>query len=158
LRPVYTTVLAALLAVPALTAALHAETHPDFSGVWKQANERCIPKQSGEATITIKQHDPQISIEMASKMGTAPVSRGEKLYTLNGKPTMMKDSEGDEVDNSVTWHDKSIVFSTDEHEDGRILHSEETWTLVENGSVLQRIRTGLKSGRTQTLIYVKESR
>ncbi len=148
---IYTAILAALLAIP----ALRAQTHPDFSGVWKQANERCIPKQSGEATITIKQHDPELSVEIASRMGTAPLSRGEKLYTLNGKPTMMKDSEGDEVDNAVSWHGQSIVFSTDEHEDGRILHSEETWTLVENGAVLQRIRTGLKSGRTQTLIYLK---
>jgi hypothetical protein len=34
----------------------------------------------------------------------------------------------------------SLIFSIEEHEDGRILHLEERWSLIENGATLQGIR------------------
>jgi hypothetical protein len=33
-----------------------------------------------------------------------------------------------------------LVFSVEEHEDGRIILSRETWTLIENGDALERCR------------------
>ena len=45
-------------------------------------------------------------------------------------------------------------FHGDEHEDERILLSKETWTLLENGAVLRRVRQRSGGGQ-QTLIYIR---
>ena len=133
---------------------LSARVRPNFSGAWKQNNDRCVPKQRSTATITIKNLDPQLTVEIASVSGSAPLSRAVKQYTTDGKPSRMMDSEGDEIDTSVAWRDQSLVFSTDEHEDGKIKHSEEIWTLIDDGAALQRVRKDWR-GQTQTLVYMK---
>jgi hypothetical protein len=46
-------------------------------------------------------------------------------------------TDGDEFHTSVIWKDSSLVFSIEEHEDGRILQSKETWSLIEDA---QRFR------------------
>ena len=49
----------------------------------------------------------------------------------------------------------------EEHEDGRIFLSRETWTLLENGAVLERVHEPLTTpaGRAgkQTLIYLRQA-
>jgi hypothetical protein len=35
---------------------------------------------------------------------------------------------------SVIWKDSSLFLSIEEHEDGQILRSKETWSLTENGA------------------------
>jgi hypothetical protein len=134
---------------------LQAQSHPDLTGSWKQNNDRCVPRQHGEATITITIHDPKLTVEIDSVYGQAPRSHAVKDYNTDGKPAVMKDSEGDEIDTTVAWRDQSLVFSTDEHEDGKIKHSEEVWTLIDNGTALERVRKGFRAGQTQTLIYVR---
>jgi hypothetical protein len=62
---------------------------------------------------------------------------------------------GNEFHTSVTWSGPSLVFAVEEHEDGRILLSKETWTLIDNGTVLQRVRGLSDGGEKQTLIYTR---
>ena len=49
-------------------------------------------------------------------------------YTTDGKVSMSTGADGDEFHTSVVWKESSLVFSIEEHEDGRILLSRETWT------------------------------
>ena len=53
------------------------------------------------------------------------------------------------------------MFSVEEHEEGRVIMSKETWTLTENGSSLRRLReiseVGEEGARRQTLIYLRQS-
>ena len=68
---------------------------------------------------------------------------------------MSTGADGDEFHTSITWSGLSLVFAVEEHEDGRILLSKETWTLLENGAVLQRVRGRSDGGEKQTLIYTR---
>ena len=47
----------------------------------------------------------------------------------------------------------------EEHEDGRIILSKETWTLIENGAVLERCRerNGTGSAGKETIIYLRDA-
>jgi len=39
------------------------QTAPNFSGLWKQDNDRCQPKRSGNVNLRIEQIDPKLKIE-----------------------------------------------------------------------------------------------
>jgi hypothetical protein len=61
-------------------------------------------------------------------------------------------ADGDEFKTSVVWKDSRLVFSIEEHEDGRILQSKETWSVIEDGATLERIREH-PNGEKQTLFF-----
>jgi hypothetical protein len=55
-----------LIAIAAMGFA--AETPvPGFSGVWKQDNEQCSPKRTGDVTLRIEHRDPELVVETTSK-------------------------------------------------------------------------------------------
>ena len=47
-------------------------------------------------------------------------------------------ADGDEFYTPVVWKDSSLIFSIEEHEDGRIFLSTETWQLIDHHSALDR--------------------
>jgi len=78
-------------------------------------------------------------------------------YTTDGRVSISTGADGDEFHTAVIWKDSSLVFSIEEHEDGRILRSTETWSLIENGTTLQRSRDR-PDGEKQVLFYVRKQR
>jgi hypothetical protein len=137
-----------LLAVAAATA--WPQTLPDFSGVWKQDNDRCQPKRSGDVTLHIEHHDPDLTVETSISHGSLNSRHAVQKYTTDGRTSVSTGADGDEFHTTVVWQGSSLVFTIEEHEDGRILHSQETWSLIENGATLERTRG------QQILIYRRQ--
>ena len=146
-----------LLPVLLLTpAGICAPPSPNFSGTWKQSNERCEPKRKGDVTLRIEHQDPRLTVETTILRGSAPSRHASRQYTTDGNVSVSTGADGDEFHTSVTWSGPSLVFAVEEHEDGRILLSKETWTVMENGAVLQRVRERSEGGDKQMMIYTRE--
>jgi hypothetical protein len=139
----------------AVAGVAWAQAPPVFSGVWKQDNESCQPKRRGDVTLRIQQHEPELTVETTSLRGSDPSRHAVQNYTTDGKVSVSTGIDGDAFHTSVIWKDTSLVFSIEEHEDGRILHSHETWSLVENGAALERIRER-DEGEKQVIIYRRQ--
>jgi hypothetical protein len=118
-RIIVTALLAALIAVP----KFGAQTRPDFSGTWKQSNERCLPRRTGDVALRIDQRDPELIVETTILRGPAAPRRAVQRYTTNGKVSISTGADGDDFHTSIVWHGQSLVFSVEEHEDGRIILS-----------------------------------
>jgi hypothetical protein len=136
---------------------------PNFSGTWRQSNERSSPARTGDVMLLIDHRDPELTIETSSTRGAAPPRHATQHYTTDGKASVSTGADGDEFHTSVTWKDQSLVFQIEEHEDGRILLSREVWSLIQNGSALERLRErrgepSSKGGaQGQTIVYLRES-
>lgn len=141
-----------MLLLSAVTIAAWSQTVPDFSGMWKQDNDRCQPKRSGDVTLHIEHHNPELTVETSISHGSQISGHAVQKYTTDGKGSVSTGADGDEFRTSVVWKDSSLVFAIEEHEDGRILHSQETWSLIENGATLQRTREHA-NGEKQILFY-----
>jgi hypothetical protein len=136
------------------TAALAAapQTTPDFSGLWKQDNDRCQPKRNGDVTLRIEHRDPGLTVETSIARNASSSNHAVQNYTTDGKVSRSTGADGDEFNTSIVWKDSSLVFSIEEHEDGRILLSKETWSVIEDGATLERIRERA-NGEKQTLFF-----
>ncbi|AXC15931.1 hypothetical protein ACPOL_6719 [Acidisarcina polymorpha] len=134
--------------------------NPDFSGVWKLNGERSTPKRSGNVTLRIDHHDAQLNVETTIRRGSGAARTAMQRYTTDGKVSTTIGADGDEFHTSIVRSGKSLVFSVEEHEDGHIILSRETWTLIENGAALERVREGAKASPDgtgkQILIYLRE--
>jgi hypothetical protein len=140
----------ALLAFFAARPLAFAQTL-DFSGLWEQDNDRCQPKRSGAVTLHIEHADPRLVVETSISRG-AESRHAKQEYTTDGKVSISTGADGDEFHTSVFWRGSSLVFSIEEHEDGRVLRSIETWSLLESGATLQRIRERA-DGEKQVLFF-----
>jgi hypothetical protein len=146
--------LLVLLATVLSAVAGRAEEHPDFSGTWKLSGERSVPPSTGDVTLVILHQGPVLSVETTMVRGSAAARHALQRYTIDGKPSVSTGADGDEFHTSVVWDRHSLVFSIEEHEDGRILPAKETWSLIESGSVLQRVR--VRPGvANQNLVYLR---
>jgi hypothetical protein len=128
---------------------------PDFSGMWKQDNDRCQPKRNGDVTMRIEHRDPQFTVETTIMRASASPRHAVQNYTTDGKVSLSTGTDGDEFHTSVIREGADLVFSIEEHEDGRILRSKETWSLIEDGATLQRTRER-GDGEKQTLFYRRQ--
>lgn len=128
-----------LLLLCFMTAA-GAQARPDFSGLWKQDNDRSQPARKGDVTLRIEHHDPELTVETAISRNSASPGHALQKYTTDGKASVSTGADGDEFHTSIVWKDSSLVFSIEEHEDGRVLKSRETWTVIEDGATLERFR------------------
>ena len=124
----------------------------DFSGLWKQDNDRCQPKRNGDVTLRIEHHAPKLTVETSISSNSARSRHAVQKYTTDGKVSVSTGADGDEFNTLVVWKDSSLVFSIEEHEDGRILQSKETWSVIEEGATLERIRER-PNGEKQTLFF-----
>jgi hypothetical protein len=143
--------LGVLLLSTAAAVALSQRT-PDFSGQWKQDNDRCQPKRNGDVVLRIEHHDPELTVETSISRNSASSRQAIQKYTTDGKVSVSTGADGDEFHTSAAWKDSSLVFSIEEHEDGRILPSKETWSVIEDDATLERIRER-PNGEKQTLFY-----
>jgi hypothetical protein len=133
-----------------------AQTRPGFTGTWKQSNDRCLPRRTGDVTLRIEHRGPELTVETSILRGSAAPRHAVQRYTTDGQVSVSTGADGDEFHTSIVWNGQSLVFSVEEHEDGRILLSRETWTLIDDGSALQRVRERPDGGEKQTLIYLRQ--
>jgi hypothetical protein len=134
----------------AATVAAWAQTTPDFSGLWEQDNERCLPKRNGDVTLHIEHRDPDLTVETSIFLKSP--RHAVQTYTTDGRVSISTGTDGDEFHTSVVWKDSDLVFTIEEHEDGRILHGKERWSVLEDGATLERIRER-PNGEKQTLFF-----
>jgi len=142
--------IALLLSV--VSVAAFPQAVADFSGLWKQDNDRCQPKRTGDVTLRIEEHAPELTVETSILRNPASPRRAVQKYTTDGKTSVSTGVDGDEFHTSVVWQDFSLVFSIEEHEDGRVLHSKETWSITEDGTTLERVRERL-NGEQQIFFF-----
>jgi hypothetical protein len=144
-----------MLLLAAMTVAGWSQTMPDFSGQWNQDNDRCQPKRTGDVTLHIEHHDPEFTVETSISHGSLSPRHAVQKYATDGRASVSTGADGDEFHTSVVWKDSSLVFTIEEHEAGRILHSQETWSLIENGATLQRTRER-PDGQKEILFYRRQ--
>ena len=120
--------------------AVRAEAGPEFSGLWRQDNARSQPKRSGEVRLRIEHHDPELTVETTIVPDSGKPRHALQNYTTDGKISISTGADGDEFHTSVVWKDASLILSIEEHEDGVILVSRETWSLIDDGTTLRRVR------------------
>jgi hypothetical protein len=138
-----------------VSSAALAQARPDFSGVWKQDNERSLPRRNGDLTLRIEHRDPELIVETSMSSNTGASRHAVQKYTTEGKVSISTGADGDEFHTSVVWKDSSLVFSIEEHEDGRILMSTETWFVIEDGVTLEKVRER-PDGQKQTSFFRRE--
>jgi hypothetical protein len=141
-----------ILLLSTAAAVAWSQGAPDFSGLWKQDNDRRQPKNNGDVTLRIEHHDPELTVETSISRNSASSRHSVQKYTTDGKVSVSTGADGDEFNTSVVWKDSGLVFSIEEHEEGRILRSKETWLIIEEGATLERIRER-SNGEKQTLFF-----
>jgi hypothetical protein len=138
-----------------LTArAICEPSNPNFSGTWKQSNERSTPARTGDVTLKIDHHDPNFDVETFIISKSASNRHALQHYTTDGKTSPSTGADGDTFLTSVVWSGSGLLFTIEEHEDGHVLRSHETWTLVDHGSALERVRSRA-DGAKQTILYLR---
>jgi hypothetical protein len=144
--------IAGLMASP----QIGAQTQLDFTGNWEQNNERCVPRRAGNVVLRIDHRDPKLIVETTMLREPAPARHAVQHYTTDGRASISTGADGDEFHTSIVWQGQSLVFSVEEHEDGRVIHSKEIWTLLEHGAVLKRVRESPDGDTQQVLIYTRQ--
>jgi hypothetical protein len=149
--------------IPALFLALAAgaQTHPNFSGTWKQDDSRSTvrPGSTLKYSNKIEHHDPKLSKTTILDYGDRAPTPYTQTYTTDGKPVKSSDREGDEFTTTVKWEGDTLVFETGEKEKTGALFTRETWTLSADGTTLTKKihRTGGRGGDSdQTYVLVKQ--
>jgi hypothetical protein len=127
---------------------------PNFSESWKQSNEQCSPKRTGDVTLRIQHRDPELVVETTSK--GLSTRHALQRYTTDGIESESTGADGDEFHSIAVWKDSTLVFDIVEIEDGKRLKSTEIWSLIDGGRSLKRVRRTEKSGE-QTLIYLRKN-
>ncbi|MGO9338711.1 MAG: hypothetical protein ACLPY1_14515 [Terracidiphilus sp.] len=145
-------ILLGILLLSAAAAVAWSQGTPDFSGLWKQDNDRCQPKRNGDVTLHIEHRDPEFTVETTISRASASPRHAVQKYTTNGIVSISTGTDGDEFHTSVVWKDSNLNLSIEEHEDGRILQSKETWSVIEDSATLERIRER-PNGEKQTLFF-----
>jgi hypothetical protein len=69
----------------AIAATAQPQTTPDFSGLWKQDNDRCQPGRSGDVTLRIEHREPELTVETTILRGSQPAPHAVQQYTTDGK-------------------------------------------------------------------------
>ncbi len=153
-RRLFLGLLPVLLLAP---TGICSPANPNFSGTWKQSNERSVPKRTGNVIVQIDHRDPDMTVESTVLRGSAAPRHALQRYTTDGKTSISTGADGDEFHASDFWSGPALVFSVEEHEDGRIIPSRETWTLIENGAALERRRERNGTAGEQTIIYLRDA-
>lgn len=96
--------------VMAANPGMWAQRAVNFSGTWKQDNDRCQPKRSGDVTLHIEHHDPELTVETSISHGSLSSAHAVQKYTTDGRVSVSTGADGDEFHTSVVWNDSSLVF------------------------------------------------
>jgi hypothetical protein len=142
-----------LLFLSACATTLFAQSKPDFSGVWQQDNAHSLPARSGEVTLRIVHHDPELSVETTILRTGHAKEHAVQRYTTDGKQSTSTGADGDSFVTGIVWSKNTLIFSIVEHEDGRTIESSETWSISDQGDILKRVRRSSKAEGQQTILY-----
>ena len=145
-----------------LAAVASAQSHPDFSGTWKQDNSRSTLRPGSTIQYSNKVEVRDQKLTVTTILG-ANEDRKESTYSreyvIGGKPSTSSDREGDQFTNTVKWDGDSLVFETVEKEKTATLASREVWTLSADGKTLTKKihHTGGRGGDSdQTFVLEKQ--
>jgi hypothetical protein len=92
------------------------------------------------SSLHIERHGAELVVETSIAHASPGSRRAMQKYTIDGEVSVSTGADGDEFHTRVTRRGSSLVFTIEEHEDGHILHSQETWSLIEKSATLERIR------------------
>ena len=148
----YVKIFVRILLLSTAAAVAWPQGTTDFSGLWKQDNDRCQPKRNSDVTLRIEHHGPELTVETSISPNSSGSRHAVQKYTTDGKVSASTGADGDIFYTSAVWKDSRLVFSIEEHEDGRILPSKETWSIIEDGATLERVRERL-NGERQILFF-----
>lgn len=149
------------LTLPLLFAAcLAAQPRPDFNGLWKQNNDRCVPKRTASGfdySNRIVQSGDDLKMTTITK-GDRGERSYDRSYKTDGSDQASKDAEGDEFHTHVHWDGAALVFETVEKDRNGTLTTKETWTLIDGGKTLQKVRktSGPRGDSEVTYILEKQ--
>jgi len=128
----------------------------NLSGTWQQNNERSSSPPRNKARtykMIVKASDKALRVHVIADNG-----HGERdldlNYEIDGKELVYTGIDGDEYHSKVHWDGDSLVFTTVEHERGRLIPSQETWTLIDSGNSLQRVK--VSPGKESKSVYLLE--
>jgi hypothetical protein len=124
-----------------LAAAARAQTHPNFTGTWKQDNSRSTirPGSTLQYSNKIDHQGPKLIVTtILGANGDRKESTYSREYNIGGAPRSFSDKEGDQFTNTVKWQGSSLVFETVEKERTATRTSRETWTLSPDGKTLTK--------------------
>jgi hypothetical protein len=143
-----------------LTLTATAQSHPNFSGVWKQDNSRSTirPGSTIQYSNKIEHQEQKLSVTtILGANGDRKESTYTHQYTIGGEPKVTTDREGDQFTNTVRWEGNSLVFETVEKEKDATLKTHEIWTLSADGKTLtKKIHRSGGRGNASDQTYVLE--
>jgi hypothetical protein len=90
-----------LILLISMPIAIWPQTAPDFTGLWKQTNDRCLPKRSGDVTLRIQQHNPELTIETSISPDSSNPRHAMQKYTTDGKIGVSTGADGDEFHTAI---------------------------------------------------------
>ena len=119
--------------------AVHAQAHPDFSGLWKQNMEKSSKTSLQSYANRIEQKGDTLTLTTISG-GSRGESSYDRTYVI-GKESQSADKEGDQFTSIVKWEGQALVFLTTENERAGTIDTRETWTLSADGKTLTKVRS-----------------
>jgi hypothetical protein len=76
-------------------------------------------------TLRIDHHEPDLTVETTIVRGPSAPRRALQHYTTGGRTSIATGTDGDEFHTSVVRNGRDLVFSIEEHEEGRVILSHE---------------------------------
>ncbi len=128
----------------ALLQAAASPAAADWSGHWQENNQRSVPPPRSKVHVFRMNVDLQgSSLHVHSIVNNGHGERELDLtYELGGKEIVYTGTDGDECHSKAQLAGDEIVFTVVEHERGRLIPFTETWTLLDGGKSLQRVKVG----------------
>jgi hypothetical protein len=145
-----------------LAAGASPQTHPNFSGAWKQDNSRSTIRPGSTIQYSNQIDHREVKLSVTTILGANEQykeSRNTREYIIGGEPQVTTDREGYQFTNTVKWEGDSLVFETVEKEKSATLTSREVWTLSSDGKTLTKKihRTGGRGADSdQTYVLEKQ--
>ncbi len=149
-----TTVLAAFCSLLWSTTAIRAQVRPNYSGLWQQVNDRCVPKPKNSRAfyrLVIQQRDPILYLAITTGKGHLNLR-----YQIAGRELTYTGLDGDRFHTKVHWDGENLAFDTVEEERGHKVFAREVWTLLDFGHALRRVKDEDEPERHSHATYILE--
>lgn len=78
-------VLGLLMTAVLIPSGVFAQSPPDFSGNWKQSNERSTPRRTGNVTLHIDHREPELFVETTILRSASVARHAIQRYTTDGR-------------------------------------------------------------------------
>jgi hypothetical protein len=119
-----------------------------WQGHWQQNNQRSVParNKSSSLRMDVELAGSELRVHMDANGGR----KLDVTYKMGGPETVYTGTDGDEFHSQAKWSGDEIVFTVVEHEDGKLLPYTETWTLIDGGQSIQRVK--ISAGKKTTTV------